>query len=70
MTCPDPGSTLPADRAFVLQFESNCGFEREVRGRVEHVASGRALRFRSRDDLVTFLAEVLREVAANSGEAQ
>ena len=70
MSPPDPGSTLPADRAFVLQFESNCGFERDLRGRVEHVASGRALRFRDRDELVNFLAELLREVAVKAGEAK
>jgi hypothetical protein len=70
MTPPDPGPTLPAERAFVLQFESNCGFERDLRGRVEHVACGCAPRSRGRDELESFLAEVLREVAAKAGEAQ
>jgi len=67
---PDASAILPADRAFVLQFETCCGCEGDVRGRVEHVVSGRALRFRSRDELESFLAAVLREVAAQTGEVQ
>lgn len=66
----DACEKLPADHAFVLQFESNCGADGGARGRVEHVVSGRASRFQSIDELATFLAVVLREVAANAGEAK
>jgi hypothetical protein len=74
MTSPDTSERLPADRAFVLQFEASCANGRdlrdEARGRVEHVVSGRALRFRSFDELGLFLATVLREAAVKRGEAQ
>jgi hypothetical protein len=66
----DACEKLPADHAFVLQFESNCGADGGARGRVEHVVSGRASRFQSIGELATFLAAVLRDVAANAGEAK
>ena len=66
----DACEKLPADHAFVLQFESNCGADGGARGRVEHVVSGRASRFQSIGELATFLAVVLRDVAANAGEAK
>jgi hypothetical protein len=66
----DACERLPADHAFVLQFESNCGADGGARGRVEHVVSGRASHFQSIDELATFLAVVLRDVAANAGEAK
>jgi hypothetical protein len=66
----DACERLPADHAFVLQFEANCGAGGGARGRVEHVVSGRASRFQSIDELATFLAAVLRDVAANAGEAK
>ena len=74
MTPPDANVELPANRAFVLQFETSCGFETDrrddARGRVEHVISGRATRFRTLEDLLVFLAAVLRETAKNAREAQ
>jgi hypothetical protein len=41
-----------------------------ARGRAKHVVSGRASRFQSIGELATFLAAVLRDVAANAGEAK
>ena len=66
----DACERLPADHAFVLQFEASCGAGGGARGRVEHVVSGRTSRFQSIDELATFLAAVLRDVAVNSGEAK
>ena len=67
---------LPPNRAFVVQFESDCGFESrqperrdDARGRAEHVVSGRASRFRTLEELLVFLAAVLRETAAGEKEA-
>ena len=76
---PDVKSTdssllLPIDRAFVLQFEPDCPTEREdgaqACGRVEHVVTGRASRFRGFDELRLFVSEVLRESAVKRGEAK
>lgn len=62
------------DRAFVVQFDSNCPPERgpvgNASGRVEHVVSGRALRFRDSAELSLFMAEILLETAVHEGEAQ
>jgi len=66
----DACERLLVDHAFVLQFEANCGAGGGARGRVEHVVSGRTSRFQSIDELATFLAAVLRDVAANAGEAK
>jgi hypothetical protein len=74
MTREHSNALLRADRAFVVQFESECGFERDrrddARGRVEHVVSGRASRFRTLEELLVFLAAVLRETAPDAREAQ
>jgi hypothetical protein len=70
----DAGGKWTAERAFVLQFDSNGepgrGRDDPASGRVEHVVSGRALRFRSFDELRSFLAAVLRETSAGEGEAK
>ncbi len=54
---------LPAERAFVVMLSSDCRPEQdEIRGRVEHVRSGRATHFGSLAELLVFL------VALTSGD--
>jgi hypothetical protein len=54
---------FPPAQAFVVQFGRDTAMDTaRMAGRVEHVVSGKAARFRSLDELVTFMAEVLREV--------
>ena len=52
-----------ADRAFVIQFDPVEGARSRLRGRVELVASGEAIRFRSQKELVGFLVTKLRSRA-------
>jgi hypothetical protein len=60
-------STLPVERAFVLQFRAKADIEQgPFTGRVEHVLSGQAARFDSLEELLGFLGRVLRE--GNAGE--
>ena len=51
------------DRAFVIQFDPVAGARSRLRGRVELVASGEAIRFRSRKELFGFLVGRLRKPA-------
>ncbi len=52
--------TLPADRAFVLQFRQRATVQGGyVDGRIEHITSGEAALFHSLEELVTFLEHVL-----------
>jgi hypothetical protein len=51
------------DRAFVIQFDPVEGARSRLRGRVELVASGDAIRFRSLKELVGFLVDQLRRRA-------
>jgi len=49
--------------AFVIQFHPDVDIEGEqFEGRVEHVASTRAMRFHSLDELLGFIASVLTDV--------
>ena len=54
------GTTLPYDRAFVVQFtvETDEGLERAT-GRVEHLQTGRRAPFGSVDELLTRIASML-----------
>jgi hypothetical protein len=54
----------PTERAFVVQFERIEGPRSRLRGRVELVASGEAIRFRSLKQLVDFMVRSLRKRAA------
>ena len=54
----------PSERAFVIQFEPVNGGRSRARGRVELVASGEALRFRSVKQLVAFMMDTLRKPPA------
>jgi len=51
------------DRAFVIQFDPVEGERSRLRGRIEQVASGEAIRFRSLKELVGFLVDQLRRRA-------
>ena len=63
-----PPTTLPSNRAFVVQFRSQppetllCW-----EGRVEHLASGHVGRFHSAEELLAFLARELTAVQQESG---
>jgi hypothetical protein len=53
---------LPADHAFVLQLEESRGHPGTCRaGRVEHLASGEAMRFATTAELWDFVDKVLTE---------
>jgi hypothetical protein len=52
--------TLPVGSAFVLQFESGTDpIAGRFVGRVEHVASGRSMRFATTEEALAFIAWVL-----------
>ena len=54
------GPSLPVGGAFVLQFGSGTDPQRgRFVGRVEHVASGRSMRFATTDDALAFITWVL-----------
>jgi hypothetical protein len=54
-------SPLSLQRAFVVQFRAGAG-SGPFAGRVEHMASAQATRFRSLEELVAFITRVLGEV--------
>lgn len=50
--------------AFVIQFRAESDIEAgRFEGRVEHIASSKATRFHSLDELLRFIASVLTEVS-------
>jgi hypothetical protein len=54
--------SLPADRAFVVQLRGDTDpAAGEVVGRVEHVTSGRSIRFEGLRALIDFFREALAE---------
>jgi hypothetical protein len=62
---PDEGGRKrPTERAFVIQFDPIDGARKRLRGRVELVASGETIRFRSLKQLVGFMVSQLRRRAA------
>jgi hypothetical protein len=58
---PSPGD-LPPDRAFVLHLDASAQPPYRMAGRVEHVTSGQVAHVASLQELVTFLATVLRSL--------
>ena len=61
-------STLPVDRAFVVQFSPETSLaDGPLGGRVEHVHSGRSARFESLDQLLAFVGRVLSESSITVG---
>ena len=60
----EQGSTLSAQRAFVVHFGTGGGpGRRRFRGRVEHLSSGQSAHFSSLRGLLQFLATALDAVA-------
>lgn len=56
-------ATLPTNRAFVVQFEGvHAGQATPIAGRVEHVTSGRRVRFHSWEELQQFIEQELAQV--------
>jgi hypothetical protein len=56
---------LSPQYAFVVQWATDTHIEAgRIHGRVEHVVSRQATHFTSLDELLAFMARVLREVAA------
>jgi hypothetical protein len=61
--------SLPAERAFVVQFSARADLGRErPAGRVEHVVSGACAHFRTVDELMAFMARVLAHAESTPGE--
>ena len=55
--------------AFVIQFRPEAEIESDVfEGRIEHVASARAIRFHSLEDMLIFMARILAEVRTEKGD--
>jgi hypothetical protein len=55
---------LPRQHAFVVQFSADATGEAvQFSGRVEHVMSGQVNQFSSPEELVTFLAHILKTTA-------
>lgn len=66
-SAPTQGPTLPANRAFVVQFRAPAADGCEDRtGRVEHLVSGQAMRFESWEELLAFVTRVLSDVSQQS----
>ncbi len=59
-TAKDGARKGPTERTFVVQFDPVEGARSRLRGRVELVASGEGIRFRSLKQLIGFLASQLR----------
>jgi hypothetical protein len=60
---------LPVRQAFVVQLstETEVGSEHWA-GRVEHVVSGQATHFQSLEELLAFMARILRTLRTQSSE--
>jgi hypothetical protein len=54
--------SLPANRAFVLQFAEPGGRDASLRGRIEHVTTGRTAFFASWEQARDFVERALAEV--------
>jgi hypothetical protein len=62
-----PRSSLPTNRAFVVQFRAQpAATPLSWEGRVEHLTSGQVLRFHTAEELLAFLARVLTDVPESS----
>lgn len=61
--------SLAPRHAFVVQFHAHTDVEQgRMSGRVEHIVSGQATTFQSLENLLAFMARVLREVHKNTPE--
>ena len=60
-TNPTADRPLPVQRAFVVQLHTTAAVAQgQLSGRVEHVLSGQVAHFRSLDELLAFIARVIR----------
>ena len=67
----DQRAPLSPHYAFVVQLETDTQIDAgRIHGRVEHVVSRHVTRFTSLDELLAFMARVLREVAARERAAE
>lgn len=58
-----PSPTLPAWKAFVVQFAADAELNGpSCSGRIEHLSSGRRVRFASREELMVALGRLLDEI--------
>jgi hypothetical protein len=63
--------SLPANRAFVIQLQASSRETKLVhRGRVEHLASGRAMRFPNESELWVFVDNVLATECSEPGQPE
>ena len=63
--------SLPANRAFVIQLQARSGAsEGDHRGRVEHLASGRATHFADERQLWAFVGSVLATECSDQSEPE
>ncbi len=66
---PEAERPLSPARAFVVQFrEETGGAGKPFTGRVEHMITGAAARFESREELLTFFVKVLSTVQTKRSE--
>jgi hypothetical protein len=62
-------TSLSVRRAFVVEFSADANLQAgRVRGRVEHVVSGRATSFQSQEMLLAFMAQVLFDKSNNDSD--
>jgi hypothetical protein len=60
-------SALSPHRAFVVQLREQADVEQGLwLGRIEHVTSGRAMRFQSLEEMVTFITAVLASLTRSA----
>ncbi len=69
-TRTDPAATgrLDPRAAFVVQFRVGSRVGGPLAGRVEHVSTGRQIRFSSLEELEAFVGEMLSRVAGGEAE--
>jgi hypothetical protein len=64
---PQSQPSLPANRAFLVQFRTQATGASAYEGRVEHVVSGQVARFQSVEELLAFMIRVLTGVQGQPG---
>ena len=69
-TCSDQRGPLPPEGAFVVQFRDATMTGSGMSGRVEHVVSGRAGRFESIEQLLSFVEQTLQGISPGGKPAR
>jgi hypothetical protein len=68
---PKNDVSLPANRVFVIQLQADSGESELVHwGRVEHLATGRAMRFPDEDEFWAFIDSVLATECSEPSQAE